>query len=341
MGKLQPFIHQNRERINKFMLDLCEVQDFYESLEMDNYVALSKRDLELSITLHEVYSAHGLLEKYSGELVCVNLTCFEDYECLRIPLAQGRKFRAAKLDAARTRSRPSTGEARGEQGHQPPALQQVGKPARRSHRRARHRTGRGLLYGSQVYLCRHSALHARQHARHAPAAAPRESRRGSRNHEERLRHGEEGHPMHRAAEPAAGAARHQQGRRLRAAARRNRAGARAPGLAEGKSGGGGQQAGAGVQDDSRSQSVSARPAGDVQVVPAQRAEPVRGQAEQAAQEPGSGPVQDYASAAGAGWGHSAEQRAREQAGEYLLQLYEPAAGQLCDFAALQGCVFAY
>lgn len=71
MAKLQPFVHQNRERINKFMLDLCEVQDFYESLEMDNYVALSKRDLELSITLHEVYSMHGLLEKYSGELVCI------------------------------------------------------------------------------------------------------------------------------------------------------------------------------------------------------------------------------------------------------------------------------
>ena len=71
MVKLQPFIHQNRERINKFMLDLCEVQDFYESLEMDNYVALSKRDLELSITLHEVYSTHGLLEKYSSELVCL------------------------------------------------------------------------------------------------------------------------------------------------------------------------------------------------------------------------------------------------------------------------------
>ena len=50
MVKLQPFIEQNKERINRFMLDLCEVQDFYETLEMDNYVALSKRDLELSIT---------------------------------------------------------------------------------------------------------------------------------------------------------------------------------------------------------------------------------------------------------------------------------------------------
>ncbi|KAM0718156.1 hypothetical protein Q7P37_006488 [Cladosporium fusiforme] len=69
MVKLQPFIQSNKERINKFMMDLCEVQDFYETLEMDNYVALSKRDLELSITLNEIYSTHALLEKHSGELV--------------------------------------------------------------------------------------------------------------------------------------------------------------------------------------------------------------------------------------------------------------------------------
>jgi Ras GTPase-activating-like protein IQGAP2/3 len=69
MVKLQPFIQANKERINKFMMDLCEVQDFYETLEMDNYVALSKRDLELSITLNEIYSTHSLLEKHSAELV--------------------------------------------------------------------------------------------------------------------------------------------------------------------------------------------------------------------------------------------------------------------------------
>ncbi|TID04378.1 GTPase-activating protein [Colletotrichum higginsianum] len=68
MAKLQPFIHQNKERINKFMLDLCEVGDFYESLEMDNYVALSKKDLELSITLNEIYAMHALIEKHNGEL---------------------------------------------------------------------------------------------------------------------------------------------------------------------------------------------------------------------------------------------------------------------------------
>jgi Ras GTPase-activating-like protein IQGAP2/3 len=68
MQRLAPFIENNKERINRFMLDLCEVQDFYETLEMDNYVALSKKDLELSITLNEVYAMHKLIEKHQVEL---------------------------------------------------------------------------------------------------------------------------------------------------------------------------------------------------------------------------------------------------------------------------------
>ncbi|KAG5297381.1 GTPase-activating protein [Histoplasma ohiense] len=68
MSKLQPFVQDNKERVNKFLLDLCEVQDFYESLEMDNYVALSKRDLELQITLNEVYATHALLDKHCSAL---------------------------------------------------------------------------------------------------------------------------------------------------------------------------------------------------------------------------------------------------------------------------------
>ncbi|KAI1111161.1 GTPase [Nemania sp. NC0429] len=68
MAKLSPFIQQNKDRVNKFMLDLCEVQDFYESLEMDQYVALTKNNLELSITLNEIYAMHGLIDKHSAEL---------------------------------------------------------------------------------------------------------------------------------------------------------------------------------------------------------------------------------------------------------------------------------
>ena len=68
MAKLQPFIQNNKDRINKFMLDLCEVQDFYESLKMDNYVALTKKDLELQISLNEIYATHALLEKHNVAL---------------------------------------------------------------------------------------------------------------------------------------------------------------------------------------------------------------------------------------------------------------------------------
>jgi len=71
MARLAPFVTNNKARINQFLNDLCEVGDFYESLEMDNYVALSKKDLELNITLNEVYATHALLEKNSAELVSV------------------------------------------------------------------------------------------------------------------------------------------------------------------------------------------------------------------------------------------------------------------------------
>ncbi|KAK6543176.1 glyceraldehyde-3-phosphate dehydrogenase 1 [Orbilia ellipsospora] len=68
MASLSPFIQHNKTRINKFLNDLCEVGDFYESLEMDQYIALSKKDLELTISLNEVYATHALLEKHSVAL---------------------------------------------------------------------------------------------------------------------------------------------------------------------------------------------------------------------------------------------------------------------------------
>ncbi|RWA03914.1 hypothetical protein EKO27_g11191 [Xylaria grammica] len=68
MAKLSPFIQQNKDRVNKFMLDLCEVQDFYETLEMDKYVALTKNNLELAITLNEIYAMHTLIEKHNADL---------------------------------------------------------------------------------------------------------------------------------------------------------------------------------------------------------------------------------------------------------------------------------
>ncbi|EMR11809.1 hypothetical protein PNEG_00235 [Pneumocystis murina B123] len=63
MAFLSSFIDLNKPRVNKFLNDLCEVSDFYETLEMDQYVALSK-GLFLHITVNEMYGTHSLLEKH-------------------------------------------------------------------------------------------------------------------------------------------------------------------------------------------------------------------------------------------------------------------------------------
>lgn len=69
MTNLAGFVSENRAMINEFLNELCEVPDFYESLEMDQYVALSKKDLSLNITLNEIFGMHQLLEKYSDGVV--------------------------------------------------------------------------------------------------------------------------------------------------------------------------------------------------------------------------------------------------------------------------------
>ncbi|KAI3658250.1 hypothetical protein MP638_006105 [Amoeboaphelidium occidentale] len=64
MMELSPFIDKNKNRISLFLMDLCDVDDFYESLEMDQYVAMSKKDLSINITLNEIYNTHALLLKH-------------------------------------------------------------------------------------------------------------------------------------------------------------------------------------------------------------------------------------------------------------------------------------
>src|SRR4051812_44728791 len=59
-----PFVEQNKTRINKFLNELCEVGDFYESLEMDQYMALSKKDMQINISLNEIYNTHSLLMQH-------------------------------------------------------------------------------------------------------------------------------------------------------------------------------------------------------------------------------------------------------------------------------------
>lgn len=56
-----PFVKENKKRIHQFLNDLCEVSDFYESLEMDQYMALSRKDIYISIAPNELYSTQRLL----------------------------------------------------------------------------------------------------------------------------------------------------------------------------------------------------------------------------------------------------------------------------------------
>ncbi|KAG0245944.1 glyceraldehyde-3-phosphate dehydrogenase 1 [Mortierella sp. GBA43] len=68
MITLNPFVENNKTRINKFLNDLCEVGDFYESLEMDQYMALSKKEINLNITLNELFNTHHLLSQHRDTL---------------------------------------------------------------------------------------------------------------------------------------------------------------------------------------------------------------------------------------------------------------------------------
>ncbi|KAI8593155.1 putative ras GTPase-activating protein sar1 [Geranomyces variabilis] len=81
MSSLNEFVDQHKGRINRFLDQLCEVGDFYESLEMDQYVALSKKDITLNISLNEIYNTHALFEQHRDVL------CPGDKHHLRICLA--------------------------------------------------------------------------------------------------------------------------------------------------------------------------------------------------------------------------------------------------------------
>ncbi|KAK0562440.1 RasGAP protein [Tilletia horrida] len=64
MMSLNPFVENNKTRINIFLNALGDVGDFHDTLEMDQYMALSKKDLQISITLNELYNTHALVGQH-------------------------------------------------------------------------------------------------------------------------------------------------------------------------------------------------------------------------------------------------------------------------------------
>ncbi|KAI0218425.1 RasGAP protein [Massospora cicadina] len=59
MMALSPFIENNKPKVNRFLNELCE---------MDQYIALSKKDLVLNITLNEMFNTHALLVQHMDAL---------------------------------------------------------------------------------------------------------------------------------------------------------------------------------------------------------------------------------------------------------------------------------
>lgn len=76
MATLNPFVENNKARINQFLNSLCEVGDFYDTLEMDQYMALSKKDMMIHITLNELYNTHSLILQHIETLVRFSASFF-------------------------------------------------------------------------------------------------------------------------------------------------------------------------------------------------------------------------------------------------------------------------
>jgi Ras GTPase-activating-like protein IQGAP2/3 len=96
MITLNPFVENNKARINQFLNYLCEVGDFYDTLEvgqsvfflaystqcllqMDQYMALSKKDLMINITLNELYNTHSLILQHIETLVRNPYMCLHEH----------------------------------------------------------------------------------------------------------------------------------------------------------------------------------------------------------------------------------------------------------------------
>ncbi|CEP16815.1 hypothetical protein [Parasitella parasitica] len=68
MVPTNPFVETNKQRLQLFLDDICQVSDFYESLEMDQYMALSRKDISINITSNEMFSMHLLLDHHIQKL---------------------------------------------------------------------------------------------------------------------------------------------------------------------------------------------------------------------------------------------------------------------------------
>ena len=51
------------------MSDLCEVSDFHEQLQLEEYIALSRKDIAIDVSTAEIHTLQSLLLKYRMDVV--------------------------------------------------------------------------------------------------------------------------------------------------------------------------------------------------------------------------------------------------------------------------------
>ncbi|CEG72376.1 hypothetical protein RMATCC62417_07945 [Rhizopus microsporus] len=78
MTPTSSFVVNNKQRMNQFLNDLCDVSDFYDCLELDEYMALSKNNMSIQVTPNELFNLHDLLSQH------INILAPDPQDRLRI-----------------------------------------------------------------------------------------------------------------------------------------------------------------------------------------------------------------------------------------------------------------
>ncbi|KAI3626640.1 gap1 [Malassezia furfur] len=68
LAPFRAFLDTHRAQARAFLRDLCNVGDFYDTLDLDQYVALSRKPPAIHIALSELYGMHALLVKHLDTL---------------------------------------------------------------------------------------------------------------------------------------------------------------------------------------------------------------------------------------------------------------------------------
>ncbi|KAF7306050.1 RasGAP protein [Mycena chlorophos] len=68
MSQLDPFVAENRADVDGFFHRLCDVDDFDDDLEVEQYMALAEKDVVMSLSLNELYDMHSLVSQHIATL---------------------------------------------------------------------------------------------------------------------------------------------------------------------------------------------------------------------------------------------------------------------------------